>query len=232
MLFDILLDVFKAVAQINEFAEVEAQFAQIPFVDVLFPYIELAEQLTGQVCRRVEVHVVFLLNFVQIGDIPLHRFPLAGKRLTRAPGRCFEQRAFRKFIDALFVFPAVAQVVIGNQRAQIRAVIDGFIPQHQPLFDGVKRASAHFVLRFRLIQRGQQHGKEGHFKAERHAAGSAAPPADGAAESAVKPAISVKLAKLQFILSDGHHAEHSLASFHAGGTPNQKPEVSEPSAFL
>jgi len=46
------------------------------------------------------------------------------------------------------------------------------------------------------------------------------------------PAISVKLAKLQFILSDSHHAEHSLASFHAGGTPNQKPEVSEPSAFL
>ena len=84
MLFDILLDVFKAVAQINEFAEVEAQFAQIPFVDVLFPDIELAEQLTGKICRRVEVHVVFLLNLVQIGDIPLHRFPLAGKRLAAA----------------------------------------------------------------------------------------------------------------------------------------------------
>ena len=37
--------------------------------------------------------------------------------------------------------------------------------------------------------------------------------ADGAAEPAVKPAISVKLAELEFLLADGHHAEHSRAPF-------------------
>ena len=43
--------------------------------------------------------------------------------------------------------------------------------------------------------------------------GFAAALADGAAQPAVKPAISVKFAELEFLLADGHHTKHGHAPF-------------------